>query len=242
MNERVRSEAIQRQALHHEVADRLRDLILKGELVPGERLNERALSDRFGISRTPLREAIKVLSTGGLVELLPNRGAIVTRLTRTQAEDLFQVMGALEGLAGELACARASDEDLSEIRAMHYQMLVHHTRGELAEYFNLNQRIHRKIVDCARNAELASLYQSLSERIRNARYLANYSKERWDHAVKEHGQILAALEQRNGERLKAILKAHLSNKFDVIREWLTESEAAEPASPRAKSAARAAKR
>jgi DNA-binding GntR family transcriptional regulator len=227
MTERARTaEAIYRPALHHEVADRLRELILKGELAPGERLNERALSERFGISRTPLREAIKVLSTGGLVELLPNRGAIVTRLTRTQAEDMFQLMGVLEGLAGELACARASDTDISEIRALHYQMLVHHTRGELAEYFSLNQRIHRKIVDCARNGELASVYQSLAERIRSARYLANFSKERWDHAVKEHGEILAALEKRNGEQLKTILKAHLANKFDVVREFLSESEEA----------------
>jgi DNA-binding GntR family transcriptional regulator len=227
MIERARTaEAIYRPALHHEVADRLRELILKGELAPGERLNERALSERFGISRTPLREAIKVLSTGGLVELLPNRGAVVTRLTRTQAEDMFQLMGVLEGLAGELACARATDADISEIRALHYQMLVHHTRGELAEYFAVNQRIHRKIVDCARNAELASVYQSLAERIRSARYLANFSKERWDHAVKEHGEILAALEKRNGEQLKAILKTHLANKFVVVREFLSENEAA----------------
>jgi DNA-binding GntR family transcriptional regulator len=213
MNEQARTrEAISRTALHHEVADRLRDLILRGELQPGEKLNERALSERFGISRTPLREAIKVLSTGGLVELQPNRGAIVTRLTRKQAEDLFQIMGALEGLAGELACERATEEDIADLRALHYQMLVHHTRGELPEYFAINQRIHHRIVECSRNAELASLYRSFSERVRSARYMANFSKERWDHAVQEHGQILAALEKRDGNRLKAIL------------EWLAESE------------------
>ena len=108
---------LKRRPLHEEVVDQLRDRIVQGDLTPGARLNERVLCEQLGISRTPLREAIKVLATEGLVELLPNRGAIVTALKAETMADTLAVMGSLESLAGELACANASEGDLAEIRA-----------------------------------------------------------------------------------------------------------------------------
>lgn len=213
--------------LHNEVADRLRRLITRGELTPGQRLNERVLTERFGISRTPLREAFKVLSSEGLVKLLPNRGAIVTTLTRADAEDMFQVMAALEALGGELACRRASDRDIAEIEALHGQMRAYFDQGDLADYFELNQRIHQKIIDCAGNLELAEAYRRIAARIRRVRYMANLSRPRWDEAMDEHEQILSALVARDSERLKALLALHLKNKFEVIRDWLAETEAEE---------------
>jgi DNA-binding GntR family transcriptional regulator len=222
--EQSNNDAIDRRPLHREVTDRLRALIVQGELAPGERLNERVLAERFNISRTPLREAIKLLSLEGLVRLLPNRGAEVTRLTPSDVEDLFQVMGALEALAGELACARATDEDIAEIRSMHERMFEHFKSGDRAQYFSLNQRIHRKIVECARNEELSAMYGNLTHRVYRARYMANFSTTRWGQAMEEHDEILAALSQRDSRRLNAILKAHLANKLDVIKLWLAESE------------------
>jgi len=206
--------------LHSEVADRLRDLIVQGELEPGTRLNERLLTERFGISRTPLREAIKMLASEGLVQLLPNRGAVVTSITRKSALDMFQVMGVLESLAGELACQRATERDIEEIAKLHASMRRHHKRRELNEYFRLNQEIHQRIVDCAGNAELADIYRRLSVRLRRVRYMANYSKERWDEAMAEHEQILEALTERQAKRLKALLATHLENKLKVIEDWL----------------------
>ncbi|MEE8500357.1 MAG: GntR family transcriptional regulator, partial [Kiloniellales bacterium] len=127
----VEAVPIVRASLHEELVARLRDLIVEGELTPGARVPERTLCQRFGVSRTPLREALKVLASDGLLELLPNRGATVARLTAADLDEMFPVMGALEALAGELACARISDAELAEIRALHYQMALHHTRGEL---------------------------------------------------------------------------------------------------------------
>jgi DNA-binding GntR family transcriptional regulator len=213
--------------LHNEVADRLRRLITRGELTPGQRLNERVLTERFGISRTPLREAFKVLSSEGLVKLLPNRGAIVTTLTRADAEDMFQVMAVLEALGGELACRRASDQDIAEIEALHGQMRAYFDRGDLADYFELNQRIHQKIIDCAGNLELTDAYRRIAARIRRARYMANLSRPRWREAMDEHEQILSALVARDSERLKALLALHLQNKSEVIQDWLAETEAEE---------------
>jgi DNA-binding GntR family transcriptional regulator len=211
--------------LHNEVADRLRELITRGELAPGQRLNERVLTERFGISRTPLREAFKVLSSDGLVKLLPNRGAIVTTITRDDAEDMFQVMAVLEALGGELACLRASDQDIAEIRALHAQMRGYFEQGDLDDYFDFNQRIHQKIIDCARNSELTDAYRRISARIRRARYMANLSRPRWHEAMDEHEQILSALVARDRDQLKALLALHLDNKSKVIQDWLAENEA-----------------
>jgi DNA-binding GntR family transcriptional regulator len=217
-------EAIDRRPLHKAVADRMRDLIMRGELKPGQRLNERLLTKRFGISRTPLREAIGILASEGLVTSLPNRGAIVSAVTAADAEDMFQVMAVLEALGGELACRRATDRDIAEIRAMHEQMRAYHSRRDLDAYFDFNQRIHQKIIDCAGNRELTDVYRRISVRIRRARYLANLSRERWDQAMDEHEEILEALVQRDDVKLKALLAVHLRNKYEVIRSWLAESE------------------
>lgn len=227
-------EPISPRPLHSEVADRLRELIVQGELEPGDRLNERLLTERFGISRTPLREAIKMLASEGLVQLLPNRGATVTPITRKSTLELFQVMGALESLAGELACSRASDRDIAEITRLHELMRGHYERRELNEYFRLNQEIHQRMVECAGNDELADIYRRLSARLRRARYMANYSRERWDRAMAEHEQMLEALTQRQAKRLNALLSSHLDNKQKVIEDWL-DTIAGDEAEPRANS-------
>jgi len=220
---------ITREPLHSQVAERLRELISHGELAPGDRLNERILCEQFGISRTPLREAIKILSLEGLVQLLPNRGAVVTELTRDEAEDMFQVMAAMEALGGELACRRATDWDVAEIRSLHEEMAEYYAQGNRPEYFRVNQRIHERIIECARNEELTAIYRQLARRIQRGRYMANFSQERWAQAVREHEEMLNALSRRDSERLKAILKGHLENKFAAIQAWLANDEKGETA-------------
>lgn len=205
-----------RRPLHEEAADRLRDLIIQGRLAAGTRLNERLLTAQLGLSRTPLREAFKVLATEGLVELLPNRGAIVSQVDPVRLSETLAVMGALEALAGELACLHATEAQLNEIRALHYEMLAYHARGDLAGYFKFNQAIHLKIVKYAGNAVLYNTYRQLNGNVRRARYMANLSKERWDAAVREHEEILAALGARDLRRIKALLSDHLANKLSSV--------------------------
>ena len=217
---------IARATLHEELLGRLRDMIIEGELAPGARVPERILCEHFGISRTPLREALKVLAMEGLIELAPNRGAIVAPFTIQQVSEVFPVMGALEALSGELACANITEDELAEIRAVHYQMILHYRNGALSDYFHLNQRIHELILEAARNPTLASTYHSLASRTRRARFMANMSKERWAHAVAEHEQILKALEDRDGPRLKELLVQHLKSKHQTIKESLLAEEAA----------------
>lgn len=218
----------QERPRYDDVVSGIRDMIIEGELTPGPRISERALCDRFGVSRTPLREALKVLASEGLVELTPNRGARVIPLTEQDAEDMFEVMGTLEGLAGELATQQITDEQIAELKALHYQMALHHARRELMPYFRLNQEIHRKIFEIGRNKTLISVYRGLAGRIRRPRYLANISPARWAEALKEHEAILAALEARNGQALGGILKDHLRKTCDVVKQALRDEVTLRP--------------
>jgi DNA-binding GntR family transcriptional regulator len=179
-------------------------------------LNERLLTAQLGVSRTPLREAFKVLATEGLVELLPNRGAIVSEIDPVRLAEILAVMGALEALAGEFACVNASDGQINEIRSLHHEMLANHARGDLAGYFKFNQAIHLKIVKYSGNTVLYNAYRQLNANVRRARYMANLSQERWDAAVREHAEILEALAARDVVRIKALLADHLAHKLSSV--------------------------
>src|SRR6201986_5595708 len=128
----------------------------------------------LGISRTPLREAVKVLAAEGLVELLPNRGARVRQLSEQDLAELFDIMGGLEGLAGRLACERITDEEIAEIERLHYEMYGFYLHRDMHNYFHVNQLIHQKIVDASRNATLTSTYANFAGRISGLGYSANF--------------------------------------------------------------------
>lgn len=209
---------IVRVSLHDETISRLRALIVDGILTPGERLGERELSERFAISRTPLREAIKVLAAEGLVEALPHRGARVTQLSAEDLRHSFELMGALEALAGELACARIDDAGIAAIADLTETMAAHHAAAERTDYFTCNQRIHQAIVEAAENPQLGDMYAMLSRRMRRARYLANVPRSRWDQAMHEHLEIVALLRARDGAALGRMLRDHLAHKYEVVRD------------------------
>ncbi|MGE4534134.1 GntR family transcriptional regulator [Halomonas sp.] len=206
---------IQHRSLYLEVADRLRELIEQGELAPGERISEKQLCERFGVSRTPLREALKVLASEGLVELLPNRGSRVVRLTLKTVKDTYDLMAALEGLSGELACQHISDEGIATIRQLHDTMLVHYRERELARYFQVNQRIHEAIMTASGNEVLQEMYDNLSQRVKRVRYSKKMTDDFWRRAVQDHEEMITALEARDGKRLGRVLREHLCNKLEV---------------------------
>ena len=209
--------------LHEGVASKLRELIFDGVLEGESRIPEKILCERFGISRTPLREALKVLAREGLTCLHPNRGSRVNKITPQDIDEVFPVMGALEAVAGEAACQKISEEGIAEVRAFHYQMALHHTRGERLEYFQLNQLIHVKILEAAENPTLTQVYKGLSGRIRRARYIANIPQNRWDQAMHEHEKILEVLVTRDGKKLGDLLKSHLLNKSEVVKRTVRDN-------------------
>jgi DNA-binding GntR family transcriptional regulator len=202
--------------LHEEVVSRLREKLLEGEIPPGARIPERELCAALQISRTPLREALKVLAADGLVVLLPNRGSRAAKLTGHDVRNLFEVCQGLEALAGELACKRISDEQLAEISAAHVAMVEHQRRGDLTQYYRCNRTIHEAIVRAADNPILSALYESVTSRIRRARYVTPMVPERWALALREHEGILNALLRRDGSGLAHILRAHLRHKLEEV--------------------------
>ncbi|MCH8808976.1 MAG: GntR family transcriptional regulator, partial [Proteobacteria bacterium] len=206
--------------LHGQVAQRLRQMLVEGQIAPGAKLNERELCEQLKVSRTPLREAIKTLAAEGLVELLPNRGAIAVQLGEDAILNTFEVMAGLEGLSGELAAQRVTPEELAEIEAMHYEMKAAYTRRDLSTYYRLNMSIHRAINAAARNPVLTATYHQVNARLQALRFRSNLDGEKWTRAVQEHDRMVAALQKRDGAALRAELVAHLGHKRDVVIEQL----------------------
>jgi DNA-binding GntR family transcriptional regulator len=202
--------------LHEEIVARVRDRLVSGAIAPGARVPERSLCQEFGISRTPLREALKVLAAEGHVQLLHHRGARATRLTAKDVQDLFEICEGLEALAGELCCARITDEQVRRIAELHRAMVGHYERRELQPYFQCNRAIHEIIVQATGNAALVAIYESVAARIRRARYVAPMPPEHWALAVCEHEAILNALERRDGIGLGHLLRRHLRAKREQV--------------------------
>ena len=207
---------LDRATLSHAATARLRDMIVEGRIPAGSRLNERVLTEELQVSRTPLREAFKILAGEGLVELLPQRGAVVASLSIADIDATFEVMADLEALAGELAAQRITEAELNEIRALQFDMLASHARRDLPGYFRANMQIHAKINAAAKNPVLTETFQRLNQRIYSTRYRSNLSNERWDKAIEEHAEVLRLLEARDGAALRVLLTRHLLNKRDTI--------------------------
>ena len=210
----------------------LREQILSGELAAGAKIPEKELAERYGVSRTPLREALKVLATEELVRLEASRGAWVTRITRADLDEVFPVMAALESLAGELACREISDAGLARIRRLHDALVSHYEGNRLADYFAVNEQIHEAILAAACNQTLSTQYQALAARVRRVRYHADMTAPRWQQAIAEHEQIIQFLEARDGAGLAAILRQHLNSKWLTVCDWLDATEEVQTAPAR----------
>jgi DNA-binding GntR family transcriptional regulator len=224
------TEAADRRTLPAATADRLREMIVEGELPPGARLNERSLCDRLQVSRTPLREAFRLLAAEGLVTLQPNRGAQVVALSLHDIRESFEVMGGLEALSGELACAHITDEEIAEIRALTFEMQASHARRNLQAYYHVNRAIHDRINAAARNQLLSNVYQNINLRVQNLRFRSNLNAEKWDKAMSEHLEMADALAARDGARLAQLMRQHLRRKGEAVLEALAQEAASHPSS------------
>ena len=198
-----------RLPLASQVAITIRDMIVQDLIKPGERIRERQLSLELNVSRTPLREALKILEGEKLIALLPNRGAIVADPAPDEVRELLQVLGALEALGGRLAAENARDADIAEIKALHYEMLAAYSREDRLAYFKLNQQIHSSIMNASRNSSLIETHSHFNARLYRVRYRSNQRNAKWHEAIDQHEGLIKALEARDGELLAARLSSHL---------------------------------
>ena len=211
---------ISRLGLHDQVAARLRTLLIEGRIAPGAKLNERELSELLRVSRTPLREAIKLLAAEGLVDLLPNRGAVAVKLTETDILNTFEVLAGLEAMSGEFAAERITDDELTHIRAMHFEMLAAFTRRDLSNYYRLNALIHAAINDAAKNPVLTATYNGINARVQSLRFRTNQNETKWKRAVQEHEAMVQALAAHDGAAMRKVLVEHLLNKRNTVIDLL----------------------
>ncbi len=213
---------IARRALHQEAARHLRRLIVEGVITPGAKLNERELSLRLQVSRTPLREAIRTLAAEGLVELVPNRGAVAVQLDARDVADTFEVMAGLEAHSGELAARRITESELAEIRALHFEMLAAFTRRDLSTYYRFNALIHEAINAAARNPVLQRTYRTVNARLQALRFRSNFDERKWHRAVAEHEAMVEKLAVRDAEGMRLLMKQHLENKRDAVLDMVRQ--------------------
>ena len=210
-----------------QVADTLRDLIVRGELAAGSRVVERVLCERLNVSRTPMREALKLLEADGLIEISQNRGARVMTLGAEEARHLFEVIAELEGLAAGRAVLTADTEAVAALEDLHAQMLSRYEAREKDSYFDLNSRIHDLVVKLSGNPVLMGSHATLMLRARRGRYVAIFDPARWAESVDEHEALMQAFRTRDPERARTVWCQHLARTGATIAAGL--ERAAEPA-------------
>lgn len=209
------AEPIERLSLHEEVTNRLRDMIVQGLLAPGERIQEMALAHQLKVSRTPIRDALKVLTAEGLVQLLPLRGAVVRQFSAKDARDMLEVIALLEEYAGVKAC-QASEERIQAVLALHEDMLRLYEARDRRAYFERNQQIHQALIALADNDSLSLTHDMLSKRMRSLRYSGNSSAENWAAALQDHEEMAKALRQRDGQALSQAMGEHIRKTWTRI--------------------------
>lgn len=200
------------------VVEMISDLIATGELRGGDRLTEKALADVLGVSRTPLREAIKILAARGLLKTRPNAGAVVNLPDAREAAELVQVMGWLWDKMAVLVAERITDEQLAEIEAYHEQMCALDRQDQMLEWAKINRRFHESIVLASDNSVLCEIALNLQTRIYLCFAIGQRSVARQAQANEEHGRILAMLKDRDSVRLAKALMSHTERAFETAYE------------------------
>lgn len=213
----MHSEPIVRRSLHDEVASRVRDLIIEGALAPGDRIYEEQLARTLGVSRTPMREALKTLASEGLVELQAARGAVVKRFSPKDVRDMLDVLAVLESFAARLACAAASDAQVAELRALHDRMAAYYKAKNRLEYYKLNQEFHSGVLRLAGNDALQGAHLAIQSRLKRIRYIGNSEPRKWKDAMAEHEEMIRRLEARDADGLARILALHMEHTWERVK-------------------------
>ncbi len=207
------------------VAGILRDRIVKGVLPPGSRIVERRISAEFDVSRTPVREALKLIEADGLIVISRNRGAQVLQYEAGEARQLFDVIAAIESLAAERLAGSISDAVLDELEELHDRMLTYHKVGNHTDYFDTNSEIHDHIIASCGNPILLETHTRLMGRARRGRFLAIMQPARLTEAVAEHEEMMAALRARDPERAARIWRQHLLHTGETVASLLEANAA-----------------
>ena len=195
--------------LYEEVADQIREKIFNHELAPGSWINEKELTELFGISRTPLREALKVLASEGLITMKLRRGAYVTEVDHDEISQIFKVIAILEGSACKLVAQTATDKDLEELDSIHLKLEKAAADRDIDRFFELNQEFHDKIQEISGNRWMRKVITDLRQVLKLQRRNSLTKMGRLEQSLQEHRQILSALISRKGDLAQELMVNHL---------------------------------
>lgn len=212
--------AITNRSLHDQVAGRVRDLIIEGVLKPGSRIDEARLIEELDVSRTPFREALRTLAAEGLVIVRPSKGSIVRKLTPEDVFSMLEVLGHLEKLAGQLACERASEDEISSLIELHERMMLHYRDRDRMPYYKLNQEFHSRLAALSKNETLREMQANIQARLKRIRYIGSEKPEYWAGAVNDHEEMVEALKVRDSIRLGNAMSIHLKRTWERVKENL----------------------
>ncbi len=210
------TERITSQALYMQVADRLRDQIYQHELTPGDAIDEMALCERFGISRTPLREALKVLNSEGLIELIPRRGSFVRSMDIEELNELFPVMAVLEGLCAREAVEKCTAQDLQQLEKMHEKLETFAEQGNIDSYYEQNFVLHQAVQDLSGNKWLQRVIGDLRKVLRLARHMQLTIPGRLEESLEEHRQIMKAFSKNDPDMADQNMQNHLKQQWKSL--------------------------
>jgi DNA-binding GntR family transcriptional regulator len=222
------------EPLHQRAASRLRDLVMEGRLRPGEPISEKELCEEFGISRTPLREALKILSLEGLIQLLPRRGAIVAPIVTEQLQQRFEIVRVLEDFAVKLMCERASDAQIGELRAVHKRLIEAVKRGN-PDFGQLNDEFHEVIMKCSGNQSLVEVHAPLWLHLRRVRRVALNADSVSRGYVQSLERLVKAISKRDAAAAVKEMEVRWEIAANLITSWATAPKPPKPLPAKRKS-------
>jgi DNA-binding GntR family transcriptional regulator len=208
--------AIRKKTLHEEIADRLREMIMTGELKEGDKIRENELCSSMGISKTPLREALRVLSAEGLIKLVPNRGSYVSKPTFESIKEMFDVMSVLEGVCARTAAEKMSDKQFEFLVKLHRKLEEKFEQRNQEAYIRYNNRYHSFVQELAGNRALNQIVNGLRQRILLYRFQSLNLEGRFEDSIREHRELLEAFRERDTEKAETLMKNHLKNQCDAM--------------------------
>ncbi|MCK5539954.1 MAG: GntR family transcriptional regulator [Deltaproteobacteria bacterium] len=211
---------------HIQIADMLRDMIMTGELRHGDKVNENKLCSSLEVSKTPLREALRVLSSEGLIELVPNRGAFVTQPEFTEIKEMFDVMILLEGFCARTACEKMSPKDFVRLEKLHDRLEQKVEHSDQEGYIQINNQYHSLVQELAGNRSLNQIIEGLRKRILLYRFQSLNAQGRMAESIQEHRELLEVFRQRDHQKAEVLMQTHLKKQFTALKELVQHSETA----------------
>jgi len=207
---------IKKKTLHEEIANNLRELIMSGELQEGDKIKEDELCSSMGISKTPLREALRVLSVEGLIRLVPNRGSFVSTPTFEEIREMFDVMSVLEGVCARAAAEKMGAKDLATLEKLHERLEENYRRKAQREYIRINNQYHAFVQELAGNRTLNQIVNGLRQKILLYRYQSLNLPERFAQSIQEHRDLLEAFRKKDPKKAETLMRRHLKKQCDAL--------------------------